>query len=106
MTTVPLSKAKTHLARLLSEAEELGEHVLITRMGRPAGVLVPVDEYEGLVETLDILADPEQFCPRALHLVHGAWARRDEALRQRLALPRLCSRFTVCPPAVPESVIR
>lgn len=59
MTTVPLSQAKTHLARLLSEAEELGEHVLITRSGRPAGVLVPVDEYEGLAETLDILADPE-----------------------------------------------
>lgn len=59
MNTVPLSEAKTHLARLLSEAEHLGEHVLITRSGRPAGVLVPVDEYEGLIETLDILADPE-----------------------------------------------
>lgn len=59
MTTIPLSEAKTHLARLLSEAENLGEKVVITRSGRPAGVLVPVDEYEGLVETLDILADQE-----------------------------------------------
>jgi prevent-host-death family protein len=59
MATVPLSQAKTHLARLLSDAENLGEHVVITRSGRPAGVLVPVDEYEGLVETLDVLADPE-----------------------------------------------
>lgn len=59
MTTVPLSEAKTKLARLLSEVEELGECVLITRSGRPAGVLLSAEEYEGLMETLDILSDPE-----------------------------------------------
>jgi antitoxin YefM len=57
MTTVPLSEAKTHLARLLAEVEKLGEGVTITRSGRPAGVLLSVEEYEGLLETLDILAD-------------------------------------------------
>lgn len=57
MTTVPLSEAKTHLARLLSEVEKLGEGVTITRAGRPAGVLLSIDEYEGLIETLDILGD-------------------------------------------------
>ncbi len=59
MVSIPLSEAKTQLARLLTETEELGEHVMITRSGRPAGVLLPVDEYEGLIETLDILSDPE-----------------------------------------------
>ncbi len=59
MTTVPLSEAKTHLARLLAEVEKLGEGVTITRSGRPAGVLLSVEEYEGLLETLDILADPK-----------------------------------------------
>ena len=59
MSTVPLTAAKTHLARLLSEVENLGEQVVITRSGRPAGVLISVDEYEGLLETLEILADPE-----------------------------------------------
>lgn len=59
MPTVPLSSAKTHLARLLAEVEELGERVVITRSGRPAGVLLAIDEYEGLIETLEILADPE-----------------------------------------------
>ncbi len=57
MTTVPLSEAKTHLARLLAEVEKLGEGVTITRSGRPAGVLLSVEEYEGLLETLDILGD-------------------------------------------------
>ena len=57
MTTVPLSEAKTHLARILADVQELGERVTITRSGRPAAVLLSVDEYEGLLETLDILAD-------------------------------------------------
>ncbi len=59
MPTVPLSEAKAQLARLLKEVEQLGESVVITRSGRPAGVLLSVDEYEGLLETLDILVDPE-----------------------------------------------
>jgi prevent-host-death family protein len=57
MTTVPLSEAKTHLARLLADVERLGEGITITRSGRPAAVVLSVEEYEGLVETLDILAD-------------------------------------------------
>jgi len=59
MQSVPLSEAKTHLARLLAEVEEIGEEVMITRSGRPAGVLLSVSEYEGLLETLEILADQE-----------------------------------------------
>jgi prevent-host-death family protein len=59
MPTIPLSTAKTHLARLLAEVEELGERVVITRSGRPAGVLLGVAEFEGLMETLEILGDPE-----------------------------------------------
>lgn len=59
MSTVPLSEAKAKLARILTEVDQLGERVVITRSGRPVGVLLPVDEYEGLLETLEILADPE-----------------------------------------------
>jgi prevent-host-death family protein len=59
MSSVTLSDAKTHLPRLLSEVVELGEKVIITRSGRPVGVLVSIDEYEGLLETLEILADAD-----------------------------------------------
>lgn len=58
MHSVPLSEAKAKLARLVQDAETLGETVVITRSGRPAGVLVGIEEYEGLLETLEILADP------------------------------------------------
>ena len=57
MTNVPLSEAKTHLARLLADVERLGESFVITRSGQPAAVVLSVDEYEGLLETLEILAD-------------------------------------------------
>ena len=59
MTTIPLSEAKTHLAKLLADVEALGEEVVITRSGRPVGVLLSLTDYEGLIETLEILADQE-----------------------------------------------
>jgi prevent-host-death family protein len=59
MPTIPLSHAKAKLTKLLSQVEELGEEVVITRSGRPAGVLLSFSEYEGLLETLEILADDE-----------------------------------------------
>lgn len=57
MKQVPLSEAKAHLAGLLARVEALGEPLVITRSGQPAGVLISVEEYEGLLETLEILAD-------------------------------------------------
>jgi prevent-host-death family protein len=57
--TISLSHAKARLTRLLSEVEELGEEVVITRSGRPVGVLMAFQEYEGLLETLEVLADQE-----------------------------------------------
>ena len=59
MTTVPLSEAKTHLAKLLADVEALGEEVVITRSGRPVGVLLSLTDYEGLIETLEILVDQD-----------------------------------------------
>ena len=59
MTMVPLSEAKTHLAKLLADVEALGEEVVITRSGRPVGVLLSLTDYEGLVETLEVLADQD-----------------------------------------------
>ena len=59
MPTITLSDAKARLAKLLAEVEELGDRFVITRSGKPAGVLLSVDEYEGLLETLEILSDPE-----------------------------------------------
>src|SRR5205823_973678 len=57
MTTVTVTQAKNNLLELLREAEQTGQSFQITRKGRPAGVLVSADEWESLIETVDILSD-------------------------------------------------
>jgi antitoxin YefM len=57
--TVPIRRFRQELAMLLDQVERKREHVTITRNGSPAAVLIPVDEYIGLEEPAEILADPE-----------------------------------------------
>lgn len=57
--TVPVRELRNNLSELLSDVAERREHVLVTRNGRPAAALVPIDEYEALEETAEILADPD-----------------------------------------------
>ena len=57
--TVPVRELRTNLSRLLSDVADRRDHVIVTRNGRPAAVLVPIDEYDALEETADILADPD-----------------------------------------------
>ncbi len=56
---IPVREFRTHLAELLDEVADRREHVTVTRHGRPAAVLVPVDEYEALEETAEILSDQD-----------------------------------------------
>ena len=57
--TVPSREFRSRLAELLDEVADRREHVTVTRRGRPAAVLVPIDEYEALEETAEILSDDE-----------------------------------------------
>ncbi|MHB8512472.1 MAG: type II toxin-antitoxin system Phd/YefM family antitoxin [Actinomycetota bacterium] len=56
--TVPVKELRAELAELLDDVADRREHVIVTRRGRPAAVIVPIDEYEGLEETAEILSDP------------------------------------------------
>ena len=56
---MPVRDFRTHLAELLDKVVDRREHVTVTRRGRPAAVLVPVDEYEALEETAEILSDED-----------------------------------------------
>jgi antitoxin YefM len=55
--TVPLSKAKAHLSEFIRRVREEHESFGITHRGRIEGVLLSVEEYESLIETLEILSD-------------------------------------------------
>lgn len=56
---VPVREFRANLARLLSDVADRRDHVLVTRNGKPAAALVPVDEYDALEETAEILSDPD-----------------------------------------------
>lgn len=55
--TVPVREFRSNLSQLLSDVADRRDHVLVTRNGRPAVAVVPVDEYEALEETAEILSD-------------------------------------------------
>ena len=57
--TIPASKAKTYFSQLLRRMREHHESFAITKRGKIEGVLLSIEEYESLIETLDILSDKE-----------------------------------------------
>ncbi|MDQ6782275.1 MAG: type II toxin-antitoxin system Phd/YefM family antitoxin [Actinomycetota bacterium] len=57
--TVPVRELRSELSQVIDQVADLREHVVVTRRGRPAAVLIPVDEYEALEETAEILSDPD-----------------------------------------------
>ena len=56
--TLSLSEVKTRLPELVTGVDEREEEVVVTKHGRPAAILVNIQEYERLKETLDVLSDP------------------------------------------------
>lgn len=57
--TVPVRELRANLSSLLDDVSDRRDHVLVTRNGAPAAALVPIDEYEALEETAEVLSDPE-----------------------------------------------
>lgn len=56
--TMPVKELRAELAEVLDQVADRREHVIVTRRGRPAAAIVPIDEYEDLEETAEIMSDP------------------------------------------------
>ena len=56
---VSVTEAKNKLPDLIRRLKTRPEVVAITRDGMPAAVLLSMDQFEGLMETLEILSDPK-----------------------------------------------
>ncbi len=54
---MPLAEVKSRLSEVVDEVERESSHTVITKHGRPAAVVISIDEYESMVETLEILSD-------------------------------------------------
>ena len=52
---ISITQAKNKLPELARRMETLGESFVIVKDSEPVGALIPIDEYESMLETLDIL---------------------------------------------------
>lgn len=54
-----LAEVKARLSAFVESVQRTHERVIITKNGRPAAVLTSIEDHEALVETLDVLSDPD-----------------------------------------------
>lgn len=91
MTMVPLAEARAHLSKLVDEAIRTHERVEVTRNGRRAAVIMSADDYDSLMETLDILGDAETMTAirESESLTDDQWISGDEVLADLRAAGRV-----------------
>ncbi len=54
---VSVTQAKARLLDLVRRLQDTGDTIAITKNGVPEAVLVSMEKFQGLLETLDILSD-------------------------------------------------
>lgn len=59
MTTLPLAEVRANLSRLVDEAVRTHQRIEVTRHGRRAAVILSADDYDSIMETLEILSDAD-----------------------------------------------
>lgn len=79
---IPAFKARQNFGQLLEQARYLGHRFLVERAGKPMAVLVGIEEWENIAETLAELNDPE-------YLQSIQEARREIELGRPLTLEEL-----------------
>lgn len=57
MTTLTVTEAKAHFLELIRNSDKRLERFIITKQGKPAAVVMNADEFEGWLETLEIMSD-------------------------------------------------
>ena len=70
-----LAAVKAEFSRFVESAERTHERVIVTKNGRPAAVLIGIEDYEAMVETLEVLSDAD-----AMRAVAEARADEREAI--------------------------
>ena len=82
---VPITKAKNDLLELIRQIEKVDESVAVTKNGVPAAVILSMEKYAGLLETLDILSDEDNAKSLRTSIRQapkGIWLRPHEVFRR------------------------
>jgi antitoxin YefM len=94
MKYVPVAEARQHFSELIGEIQKYREHVMITRNGRPAVMMISFDEWEEITETEFWRAQPgilEDIASAKAEIERGDYVTADELLadaRRRIATDR------------------
>ena len=78
---LPITKAREELPTLVANAKNLLSRYTITVNGVPEAVIISSNEYESLIETLDILSEPRalvEIKKTESELKHGRYVTLDE----------------------------
>ncbi len=90
MQILPISKVKDRLNELVDAASITHEQVTITKNGSPAAVLIGIDEWESLQETLFWLAQPgirDSIAAARADIAAGE-GRGEEQIRAEFGVPK------------------
>ncbi len=58
--TIPLAEAKKSLSAIVKDVDEKYDRFTITKNGVDKAVIISSEEFDGLLETLDILSNKEE----------------------------------------------
>lgn len=58
-TFVPITQAKAKLLDMVRRLHDTNDTIAITKNGVPEAIMLSMRKFEGLLETIDLLADPE-----------------------------------------------
>ena len=56
-TTLSISEARKRIFEIAEEVQKPNTHFTLTENGRPKAVIISVEEFESLVETIEVLRD-------------------------------------------------
>ncbi len=59
ITTMSLKELRPELPRVVARIDGKLDRYIVTKRGKPVIVMLSIEDYESLIETLDILADPQ-----------------------------------------------
>ncbi len=59
VATMTLKELRPKLPKVIARIDEHFDRYVITKRGKPVAVMMSVDDYESMLETLDIMTDPQ-----------------------------------------------
>ena len=80
---VPVTQAKASLLELVRKAKEHDRTIAITRNGVPEVVLMSLERFDGILETIEILADDQTMAAIRRSMAQaeaGQWIEASELL--------------------------